>query len=194
VQWPTIVEEGRYRKDIDTTKAHPEDNWVWSLREAIDMHRPERWGIVQFVGAEAGAAPVSVDERPNRRGKQALRCLYYRQQTYHDENGEYAFSLSALGASSAFQGSGRSALSTLRTAQTMYEITAPVPTAPQCTSGRAGRYGRRRSRGGSCTGFGSPAQGGATNPQCMILMNAFCPSHDGLQANNPQSPSSDHGA
>jgi Carbohydrate family 9 binding domain-like len=26
-----------------------EDNWVWSPQGVIDMHRPERWGIVSFV-------------------------------------------------------------------------------------------------------------------------------------------------
>lgn len=128
VQWPTTVVDGRYRKDLDTTEAHPEDNWSWSPQGVINMHRPERWGIVQFAGVRAGTASVSVDERPNRRIKRALRRLYYRQRAYHEENGTYASSLSALGASSldaVLEGRGPSVTPTLRTTQTMFEITAP---------------------------------------------------------------------
>ena len=25
-----------------------EDNWVWSPQGLVDMHVPERWGVVQF--------------------------------------------------------------------------------------------------------------------------------------------------
>ena len=28
---------------------HPEDNWVWSPQGVINMHKPERWGEVEFV-------------------------------------------------------------------------------------------------------------------------------------------------
>ncbi|WP_233993701.1 carbohydrate-binding family 9-like protein [Salinibacter altiplanensis] len=125
VQWPTTVVEGRYEKDIDTTEAHPEGNWVWSPQGAIDMHRPEHWGIVQFADAEVGtAAAVSVDERPNRRIKAALRRLYHRQRAHHDEHGTYATALSALNASDV-QLPERDFAPTLRTTQTMYEISAP---------------------------------------------------------------------
>ena len=26
----------------------PEDNWVWSPQGAVNMHMPERWGVVQL--------------------------------------------------------------------------------------------------------------------------------------------------
>jgi hypothetical protein len=29
----------------------PEENWVWSPQYAIDMHRPEMWGLVQFINS-----------------------------------------------------------------------------------------------------------------------------------------------
>jgi hypothetical protein len=50
VQWPLRVAEGGYRKvrePIDWSD-HPEDNWVWSPQGAINMHIPERWGVVTF--------------------------------------------------------------------------------------------------------------------------------------------------
>jgi len=45
VEWRHEIVDGAYRK-IPGTK---EDNWVWSPQGAIDMHRPEMWGIVKFV-------------------------------------------------------------------------------------------------------------------------------------------------
>src|SRR5262249_51380590 len=44
VQWRHEVAGGKYRK----VKDQREDNWVWSPQGAIDMHRPEVWGYVQF--------------------------------------------------------------------------------------------------------------------------------------------------
>lgn len=43
VQWQ-VDEAGKKRPNM------PEDNWVWSPQGVIDMHRPERWGVVQFGG------------------------------------------------------------------------------------------------------------------------------------------------
>lgn len=47
VQWPHRVVGGRYEKVPDT----PEHNWVWSAQGVVNMHLPERWGYVEFVGA-----------------------------------------------------------------------------------------------------------------------------------------------
>lgn len=33
---------------------HPEENWVWSPQGEINMHIPERWGVVRFVGPREG--------------------------------------------------------------------------------------------------------------------------------------------
>lgn len=51
VQWPLIVVDGRYRKRREPVdwNDHPEENWVWSPQGEIDMHIPERWGVVRFV-------------------------------------------------------------------------------------------------------------------------------------------------
>ncbi|MFB6230298.1 MAG: carbohydrate-binding family 9-like protein [Salinibacter sp.] len=123
VDWPLTVQNGRYKKDLDTTKAHPESNWVWSPQGVIDMHRPERWGIVQFVDAPAGTDTVNVQVPPTARIKWALRRLYYRQRQYHDSTGHYASSLSALDAADV-KIQGRPFTPTLQTTQSMYEITA----------------------------------------------------------------------
>lgn len=54
VQWKHRIESGRYlRIPPHGTKIgdgdHPEDNWVWSPQGAINMHLPEKWGMLRFV-------------------------------------------------------------------------------------------------------------------------------------------------
>ncbi|RLC07972.1 MAG: hypothetical protein DRI24_24060 [Deltaproteobacteria bacterium] len=51
VDWPLTVAEGEYRKTEGPSREtpHPESNWVWSPQGAIDMHIPEKWGVVRFV-------------------------------------------------------------------------------------------------------------------------------------------------
>jgi hypothetical protein len=44
VEWQTRVAEGKYEK-LPGTK---EENWVWSPQGVINMHVPERWGVVRF--------------------------------------------------------------------------------------------------------------------------------------------------
>lgn len=46
VEWQHDVVGGRYQR-VPNTK---EDNWVWSPQGVIDMHRPQHWGRVRFLG------------------------------------------------------------------------------------------------------------------------------------------------
>ncbi|MBL8296694.1 MAG: carbohydrate-binding family 9-like protein [Bryobacterales bacterium] len=45
VEWQHQVKDGRYEK----IKGLKEDNWVWSPQGIINMHVPEKWGIVHFI-------------------------------------------------------------------------------------------------------------------------------------------------
>ena len=45
VEWQVSVVDGKYQK----VKGQPEDNWVWSPQGVVNMHLPEKWGIVNFV-------------------------------------------------------------------------------------------------------------------------------------------------
>ena len=45
VEWHHEIVDGEYRK----VPGLPEDNWVWTPTGVIDMHRPERWGVLQFT-------------------------------------------------------------------------------------------------------------------------------------------------
>ena len=84
VEWQHEIVDGKYRKVPKT----PEDNWVWSPQGAIDMHRPERWGYVQFSTAPPGQAVY----RPDPAGpvRDRLMQIYYAQAAYHARTKRWA--------------------------------------------------------------------------------------------------------
>jgi hypothetical protein len=45
VEWQVRVVDGKYEK-VPGTK---EDNWVWSPQGVVNMHVPEKWGVVRFL-------------------------------------------------------------------------------------------------------------------------------------------------
>jgi Carbohydrate family 9 binding domain-like len=98
VEWQVDARDGAYAKRIDpkSKRPLPEDNWVWSPQRAIDMHMPERWGIVHFTDTPAGSPAIAFGDDPNERVKWALRRLYYRQRDYRSAHGRYARELSEL--------------------------------------------------------------------------------------------------
>jgi hypothetical protein len=91
VEWEHEVVEGKYRK----VKGKDEDNWVWSPQGVVDMHRPERWGYVQFSTAPPDKAAFVPD--PAGPAKQLLHRVYYAQRRYRDQHGKWAGSLADLG-------------------------------------------------------------------------------------------------
>ena len=125
VQWQLDASQGAYTKRLDakTGKPFPEDNWVWSPQGAINMHMPERWGIVQFADAPGGAAPAAFVEDRNERVKWALRRLYYRQRQFRAANGRYASELSVLNAA-AIKVDGLDFAPVLQVTDSLYEIQA----------------------------------------------------------------------
>jgi hypothetical protein len=124
VEWPVAVEEGRYVKDVDPNQSHPEENWVWSPQGAIDMHRPERWGTVQFSDVRAGEGAEAFVDDPNGPIKWALRQLYYRQWAFFREHHAYAGDLTLLRAAEITI-EGRAFEPSMQVTTSMYEITAP---------------------------------------------------------------------
>jgi hypothetical protein len=91
VEWDTQVVDGSYRK----LPRRPEHNWVWSPQGVIDMHRPERWGYVQFSTAPAGSVAFHPD--PSLTAREVLHRVYYAQKEYHRRTGSWARSLRELG-------------------------------------------------------------------------------------------------
>ncbi len=90
VQWQHTVEAGKYVK-VPKTR---EDNWVWSPQGIIDMHRPERWGFVQFSTRPAGTIDFTPD--PTLAVRDALMEIYHRQKSYRGRHQHWATTLAAL--------------------------------------------------------------------------------------------------
>lgn len=88
VQWRHQIVDGRYRKVPDT----PEDNWVWSPQGVVDMHRPDRWGLLQFIDGEPGAPPRLEPERV------ALVAAFEAQAAFRKRYGRFARDAKELGA------------------------------------------------------------------------------------------------
>jgi Carbohydrate family 9 binding domain-like len=126
VEWQHDVRDGRYAKrpDPKTGKPLPEDNWVWSPQGAINMHMPERWGLVQFSDVPAGDATTPFVEDRNERVKWALRRLYYRQRDYRSAHGRFADDLSQLNVRDIHV-DGIDFTPSLQVTDSLYELRAP---------------------------------------------------------------------
>ncbi len=92
VEWRHEVVDGKYRR-VPKTK---EDNWVWSPQGVIDMHRPEKWGYVQFSTAKPGTAKFVEDAAGPV--KHLLHQVYYRQREFRKKEKRWAKTLAELGA------------------------------------------------------------------------------------------------
>ena len=90
VEWQFNIDGGKYKK-VPNTK---EDNWVWSPPGIIDMHRPERWGIVQFSSEMPGKAEYKAET--SLAVRDLLMEVYHRQKSYQTKNGKWATSLVEL--------------------------------------------------------------------------------------------------
>lgn len=92
VQWLVDIIDGRYVKIPKAMR--DEDNWVWSPQGVIDMHRPERWGFVQF-SSTAETSNFTPDS--TLAARDCLMRFYYRQRVFFRHNGRYARSAGELG-------------------------------------------------------------------------------------------------
>jgi eukaryotic-like serine/threonine-protein kinase len=90
VQWRYDVVEGKYVRRKDRR----EDNWVWSPQWAVDMHRPERWGYVQFSTRPPGTVAFRSD--PAGPAKHLLQRVYHAQRAFHKEHQRYAAAIEDL--------------------------------------------------------------------------------------------------
>jgi hypothetical protein len=94
VEWDFKIVGSEYRKIPKSER--DEHNWVWSPQGVIDMHRPERWGIVQFSTAAPGTATFVPD--PAQPARDYLHRIYYAQRDYRRQHKRYSNNLLGLGA------------------------------------------------------------------------------------------------
>ena len=90
VEWQ-ITTDGIYRKVPKT----PEDNWVWSPTGIVDMHRPERWGVVEFTTSQWARRPVRPG--PVEAARDVLQEVYYAQRVFQGKAQHFAGTLAELG-------------------------------------------------------------------------------------------------
>lgn len=91
VYWDTEVKDERTVK----MKDKPEHNWVWSPQGVVEMHRPERWGYLQFSTQTAGQVKFVPDADADV--KDWLHDFYYAQGAYHKKHSKYAGTVADLG-------------------------------------------------------------------------------------------------
>jgi hypothetical protein len=91
VEWRVDIADGRYRK----VPGRKEDNWVWSPQGIIDMHRPEKWGYVQFTRQKPGRIKFRPD--PSAPARAVLQQVYYAQKDFQKQNKKWAAPLAELG-------------------------------------------------------------------------------------------------
>lgn len=105
VQWQTEISDGIYKRKKDAVSGRiiPEDNWVWSATGLINMHFPERWGMLQFSTNMADGRKVEFKTPEIEELKKYLWLVYYKQKKYQGEKGRYATTLSDLGIPSTVQ-------------------------------------------------------------------------------------------
>jgi hypothetical protein len=90
VEWDVEIKDGRYVK-IPNRLEH---NWVWSPQGAIDMHRPDRWGILQFSSEAIGKTVLRPD--PAQPARDYLHRIHYAQTELNKNGRPYSALLKEL--------------------------------------------------------------------------------------------------
>ena len=90
VEWQINVVNGHYEK----VPGKSEENWIWSPPGIVDMHRPEKWGFVQYTRQAPGTVPFTPD--PSLPARDALQEIYYAQKDYQARNHHWAATLADL--------------------------------------------------------------------------------------------------
>lgn len=90
VEWHVRDVRGHYEKIPNV----PEDNWVWSSQDAINMHLPERWGFIQFSTDAVNKSEFV--RTPNWPVYSGLVMLYDAEKKFMAVNGYFTANLTQL--------------------------------------------------------------------------------------------------
>ncbi|KAB2660595.1 MAG: hypothetical protein DVB31_13835 [Verrucomicrobia bacterium] len=90
VEWQIETGAG-YRKVPNT----PENNWVWSPTGIVDMHRPEKWGVVEFTTART--AGRAVKPGPVEAARDILQEVYYSERVFQSKAKRFTADAGELG-------------------------------------------------------------------------------------------------
>ena len=96
----TVVAKGKSAPYYNKVANAPEDNWVWSPIGVIDMHNPDRWGMLQFstepARSQKGVGVGVAVRNPEWPLRESAMATYYAQKAYKAQHGNYTASLKAL--------------------------------------------------------------------------------------------------
>ncbi len=95
VEWLYDIVGGEYKK----VPNRREDNWVWSPQGIVDMHRPEKWGYLEFTRGEPGMVTFHPD--PAAGVRNLLHKLYYAEREFMTDQKHWTDSPTELGAAAA---------------------------------------------------------------------------------------------
>ncbi|MDG2094863.1 MAG: carbohydrate-binding family 9-like protein, partial [Phycisphaerales bacterium] len=91
VQWRhRLKADGSYERVPDVR----EDNWTWTPQDAIDMHRPEYWGLVEFSSDPPGQGVFSIPD--DAAAWTLLRRIHHAAEQYKSINGHWPLSIEAM--------------------------------------------------------------------------------------------------
>jgi len=98
VEWQTDIVDGKYqkKKDVKTGRDLSENNWVWSPTGEINMHVPERWGMLQFSTRTVNQKKVAFRMPETEAYKKLLWLIYYKQHDFKALHGRFTPLLSDL--------------------------------------------------------------------------------------------------
>ena len=90
VEWQHELVDGVYRRKPGVR----EDNWVRAQQDAIDMHRPQYWGRVQFSAAAPGVAEYVVGD--DEAARTTIRRIHAAAEQWSGAHGQWPESMDDL--------------------------------------------------------------------------------------------------
>ena len=109
-------------KKVADTK---EDNWVWSPTGIIDMHRPERWGWVQFCDATGKSTQLGDQSRKKRPVIFSMRSITIRED-FHSKHGKWAGKINELAGLDSYGYSNTIHQASIQTTSEGYEAVVEI--------------------------------------------------------------------
>jgi hypothetical protein len=130
VQWDTEFSGGRYIRKTDSSKQRPlpEHNWVWSPQGVVNMHLPERWGLVHFSKEEPASVQADLPLPQGEEVRRLLWLLYYKQQAFRRQHKSYATALEQINLPAAINNAAVHCTLSLEATAGLYTATARLNT------------------------------------------------------------------
>ncbi len=75
----------------------PEENWVWTATGRVDMHMPDRWGYLHFVGKPVGTSQDEMVYPFDTNIYKLMWAMFYAQKDQFEQNQKFFQSIEAFG-------------------------------------------------------------------------------------------------